>query len=51
MVSVSRPFFQICPLTVEEWFAVLKISFPVVILDEILKFVARHYVDGKYSDD
>ena len=39
--------FQICPLTLEEWLAVLKISLPVVFLDEILKFVARRYIDGK----
>ena len=27
--------------------AVLKISFPVVLLDETLKFVARKFTDGK----
>lgn len=27
--------------------AVLKISIPVLLLDEILKFIARNYVDGK----
>jgi Ca2+ transporting ATPase len=31
----------------EEWFAVLKISFPVILLDETLKFVARRYIDSK----
>ena len=39
--------FQITPLNMEEWFAVLKISFPVIIMDETLKFVARRFTDGK----
>lgn len=39
--------FQITPLSLEEWFAVLKISFPVILLDETLKFVARRFTDGK----
>ena len=30
-----------------EWVAVLKISLPVLLLDEILKFIARNYIDGK----
>ncbi|CAF0961734.1 unnamed protein product [Rotaria sordida] len=44
-IPMFNTVFQICPLTWEEWFAVLKISFPVVLLDETLKFVARRYVD------
>jgi len=39
--------FQITPLTVEEWGAVLKLSFPVILIDEVLKFVARWFTDGK----
>lgn len=30
-----------------EWVAVLKISLPVLLLDEILKFIARTWIDGK----
>ncbi|CAF1456220.1 unnamed protein product, partial [Didymodactylos carnosus] len=41
--------FQICPLTSEEWFAVIKISIPVVFIDETLKFLSRRYVDGNNS--
>ncbi|CAF1588935.1 unnamed protein product [Adineta ricciae] len=47
-VPMFNTVFQICPLTLEEWFAVLKISFPVILLDETLKFVARRYVDSKF---
>ena len=39
--------FQITPLTLEEWMAVLKFSFPVILLDETLKFIARKFTDGK----
>lgn len=38
--------FHICPLSLDEWLAVLKISLPVVLLDETLKFISRNYVDG-----
>jgi len=44
-VPFFNTVFQICPLTVEEWFAVLKISIPVVLIDEVLKFLARNYID------
>ena len=38
---------QITPLNIAEWVAVLKISLPVLLLDEILKFIARNYIDGQ----
>jgi Ca2+ transporting ATPase len=41
--------FHICPLGWEEWAAVMKISLPVVIIDESLKFLSRNYIDGKYK--
>uniref|UniRef100_H2ZLD4 Calcium-transporting ATPase n=1 Tax=Ciona savignyi TaxID=51511 RepID=H2ZLD4_CIOSA len=34
--------FQICPLDFTEWLMVLKISLPVIFVDEGLKFVARN---------
>ena len=46
-LCVFQAVFQITPLNLEEWMAVLKISFPVVLLDETLKFVARKFTDGK----
>jgi len=45
-VHFFNAVFQITPLNLEEWMAVLKISFPVVLLDETLKFVARKFTDG-----
>uniref|UniRef100_A0A0N5C3F9 Calcium-transporting ATPase n=1 Tax=Strongyloides papillosus TaxID=174720 RepID=A0A0N5C3F9_STREA len=44
-VPIMNTIFQITPLSVAEWMAVLKISFPVILLDELLKFVARNYID------
>ncbi|KAK9522306.1 hypothetical protein VZT92_018781 [Zoarces viviparus] len=37
--------FQITPLDLTQWMMVLKISLPVILLDEVLKFVARNYLD------
>ncbi|XP_068594624.1 sarcoplasmic/endoplasmic reticulum calcium ATPase 2-like [Brachionichthys hirsutus] len=37
--------FQITPLDVSQWLMVLKISMPVILLDELLKFVARSHLD------
>jgi len=37
--------FQVVPLNLTEWIAVLKISLPVVLIDEALKFFARKFAD------
>ncbi|KAM9474802.1 sarcoplasmic/endoplasmic reticulum calcium ATPase 2 isoform 2-T2 [Clarias gariepinus] len=37
--------FQITPLNLTQWLMVLKISVPVILLDELLKFVARNYLE------
>uniref|UniRef100_A0A8C9WFI7 Calcium-transporting ATPase n=1 Tax=Scleropages formosus TaxID=113540 RepID=A0A8C9WFI7_SCLFO len=37
--------FQITPLNMTQWLMVLKISLPVILLDELLKFVARNYLE------
>lgn len=50
-VDILSTIFQITPLNFTEWMAVLKISFPVIVLDEILKFIARNYVDGERDGD
>jgi len=44
-VEFTAKVFQITPLSLEEWWAVIKISLPVLFLDEILKFVARKFTD------
>ncbi|XP_065098736.1 ATPase sarcoplasmic/endoplasmic reticulum Ca2+ transporting 1, like isoform X2 [Paramisgurnus dabryanus] len=37
--------FKLTHLNVEQWLVVLKLSIPVILIDEVLKFVARNYVD------
>lgn len=37
--------FNICPLDSTEWFMVFAISAPVMLIDEVLKFIARNYVE------
>ncbi|XP_068167037.1 sarcoplasmic/endoplasmic reticulum calcium ATPase 2 [Antennarius striatus] len=37
--------FQITPLDASQWLMVLKISMPVILLDELLKFVARNHLE------
>ncbi|XP_061117948.1 sarcoplasmic/endoplasmic reticulum calcium ATPase 2b [Conger conger] len=37
--------FQITPLDVTQWLMVLKISLPVILLDEVLKLAARVYLE------
>jgi Ca2+ transporting ATPase len=44
-VDIMATIFQISPLNLVEWIAVMKISLPVLLLDEGLKFVARKWVD------
>ncbi|XP_023126256.2 ATPase sarcoplasmic/endoplasmic reticulum Ca2+ transporting 1, like isoform X1 [Amphiprion ocellaris] len=38
--------FKLTHLSVEQWIVVLKLSFPVIAIDEVLKFVARNYVES-----
>uniref|UniRef100_A0A8B9JCQ5 P-type Ca(2+) transporter n=1 Tax=Astyanax mexicanus TaxID=7994 RepID=A0A8B9JCQ5_ASTMX len=37
--------FKLTHLTLEQWLVVLKLSFPVILIDELLKFVARNYLE------
>lgn len=43
-VPFFSSLFSITPLNFEEWQAVVIISFPVIIIDEILKLVSRNFV-------
>ncbi|RIB04097.1 calcium-transporting ATPase [Gigaspora rosea] len=36
--------FDIVPLNQEEWIAVVMMSFPVIIIDEVLKFISRSFI-------
>uniref|UniRef100_A0AAY3ZSY2 Calcium-transporting ATPase n=1 Tax=Denticeps clupeoides TaxID=299321 RepID=A0AAY3ZSY2_9TELE len=38
--------FKLTHLNVDQWLMVLKLSFPVILIDEVLKFAARNYVEG-----
>ncbi|XP_055712414.1 calcium-transporting ATPase sarcoplasmic/endoplasmic reticulum type isoform X1 [Phlebotomus papatasi] len=46
-VDVLSTVFQVTPLSGDEWVMVMKFSIPVVLLDEVLKFVARKITDGE----
>uniref|UniRef100_A0A8P4G4G8 P-type Ca(2+) transporter n=1 Tax=Dicentrarchus labrax TaxID=13489 RepID=A0A8P4G4G8_DICLA len=37
--------FKLTHLSVDQWLVVLKLSFPVIAIDEVLKFIARNYVE------
>ncbi|VDK38220.1 unnamed protein product [Taenia asiatica] len=45
-VPILANVFQISPLNVAEWAVVLKISFPVLLLDETMKMASRCVRDG-----
>lgn len=49
-VDILSTVFQITPLSMVEWIAVLKMSVPVVLLDEGLKFVARRWIEGNSNN-
>jgi len=50
-VDFLSAVFQITPLSFHEWMVVLKISLPVILLDETLKFIARKYTDASPVTD
>jgi len=45
-VDFLATVFQITPLTFVQWITVMKFSLPVILLDEVLKWVARNYADA-----
>ncbi|MBN3312451.1 AT2A1 ATPase, partial [Atractosteus spatula] len=49
-LSVSQMIFKLTHLNITEWMVVLKMSLPVIFLDELLKFIARNYLEGVTSD-
>lgn len=43
-VPFFTKLFVIIPLNTEEWWAVIWISFPVIVIDEVLKFITRTWI-------
>ncbi|CAO3656056.1 unnamed protein product [Mucor fragilis] len=43
-VPFFTKLFVIIPLNVDEWMAVLWISLPVIVIDEVLKFITRTWI-------
>uniref|UniRef100_A0A673Z2K7 Calcium-transporting ATPase n=1 Tax=Salmo trutta TaxID=8032 RepID=A0A673Z2K7_SALTR len=41
--------FQVTPLSWCQWIVVLKISIPVILLDEALKYISRNHLDDLYG--
>mmetsp|Transcript_8754 Transcript_8754/g.23639 ORF Transcript_8754/g.23639 Transcript_8754/m.23639 type:complete len:92 (-) Transcript_8754:1674-1949(-) len=37
--------FGVAPLTYNEWVIVIAFSFPVILLDELLKFITRNFLN------
>lgn len=46
---ITNTIFRITPLNWTEWMAVLKFSFPVILLDEVLKFISRQYYGDRHT--
>lgn len=44
-VPVLAAIFSIVPLSLNEWLLVVLFAFPVVLIDEALKFVGRTFVN------
>ncbi|XP_073695914.1 sarcoplasmic/endoplasmic reticulum calcium ATPase 1 isoform X1 [Garra rufa] len=42
--------FQVTPLHCSQWIVVLKISIPVILLDEALKYISRHHLEGEEEE-
>uniref|UniRef100_A0A8C5DSU3 Calcium-transporting ATPase n=1 Tax=Gouania willdenowi TaxID=441366 RepID=A0A8C5DSU3_GOUWI len=38
--------FQVTPLRYSQWIMVLRISFPVILLDEVLKYISRNHLEA-----
>lgn len=44
-VPFLRDLFVVTPLNWEEWKGVLLFSAPVIVIDEVCKFITRNYVN------
>lgn len=46
--SALQLIFQVTPLRWSQWIVVLKISIPVILLDEALKYMSRNILEGNF---
>lgn len=44
-VPVLAEIFSIVPLSINEWLLVILFALPVVLIDEVLKFIGRNFVN------
>ena len=44
-VRLAADVFSIVPLSLNEWLLVLLYAFPVILIDEVLKFIGRNFVN------
>ncbi|KAJ2818955.1 hypothetical protein FBU31_005696 [Coemansia sp. 'formosensis'] len=44
-IPVFNSVFNVAPLGLAEWKAIVYISAPIIVIDEVLKWVARTFVD------
>lgn len=49
ILSTSQLIFQVTPLSWPQWVVVMKISLPVILLDEGLKYLSRNHLDGEHG--
>lgn len=49
-VPFFREMFRITALNKEEWIAVIAISFPVIVIDEVLKFISMRMAKSEKSE-
>jgi len=47
-VDFLNVVFNISALSFDQWMVVMKFSLPVLLLDEVLKFIARNYADVEF---
>eukprot|EP00434_Breviolum_minutum_P015857 symbB.v1.2.013971.t1/scaffold1001.1/size146904/2 len=50
-IPALATIFGVVPLTLHDWILVLAFSFPVILIDEILKFIGRSTAAGKNLKD
>lgn len=49
ILSSLQLIFQVTPLSWPQWVVVMKISLPVILLDEGLKYLSRNHLDGEHG--